>query len=156
MLCRAGIHDLYFHDLRRGYCQVDKNRCGRPTRYCGRSPSWADMLGIRIGLMPQLDSAGYLPLRDKGIQFRSPHRELTDMVKKELQSGHAIIPDVHGISHSLQITDAPYLLSSLAGLGLSADKSQRRFPDYVPDDSMPHFLCGVIDHKDQIYPKNSF
>ena len=40
-----------------GYCQVDENRCDRPTRYCGRSPSWADMLGIRIGLMPQLDSA---------------------------------------------------------------------------------------------------
>ena len=38
-----------------GYCQVDENRCDRPTRYCGRSPSWADMLGIRIGLMPQLD-----------------------------------------------------------------------------------------------------
>jgi len=35
-----------------GYCQVDENRCDRPTRYCGRSPSWADMLGIRIGLMP--------------------------------------------------------------------------------------------------------
>ena len=39
------------------YCQVDENRCDRPTRYCGRSPSWADMLDIRIGLMPQLDSA---------------------------------------------------------------------------------------------------
>jgi len=33
-----------------GYCQVDENRCDRPTRYCGRSPSWADMLDIRIGL----------------------------------------------------------------------------------------------------------
>ena len=40
-----------------GYCQVDENRCDRPTRYCGRSPSWANILGIRIGLMPQLDSA---------------------------------------------------------------------------------------------------
>ena len=47
-----------------GYCQVDENRCDRPTRYCGRSPSWADMLGIRIGLMPQLDSA--LPLAGRG------------------------------------------------------------------------------------------
>jgi len=44
--------DEAFAKLPAGYCQVDKNRCGRPTRYCGRSPSWADMLGIRIGLMP--------------------------------------------------------------------------------------------------------
>jgi len=39
------------------YCQVDENLCDRPTRYCGRCSSWAEMLGIRTGLMPQLDSA---------------------------------------------------------------------------------------------------
>ena len=50
-------------ELVEGYCQVDENRCDRPTKYCGRSPSWADMLGIRIGLMPQLDSAHSAPPR---------------------------------------------------------------------------------------------
>lgn len=90
----------------------------------------------------------YRSLSNIRFEFRSTHKNLVEIVKDQLKSKHALISDPRGkSSHWLDISNVPYLNSELEEMGLNVPKSERRFPEDIPDEFMDHFIRGFIDGK---------
>lgn len=82
------------------------------------------------------------------IRFR--HRELAEIVKRELQSKHAII--VNDGSYVIKMESVIYLRSKLKKMGLDEDKDERVFPGRrIPTEYKSHFHRGFNDARARIY-----
>lgn len=89
---------------------------------------------------------------EQGIIFRSNKEELVKIIKRELESGHAIIsyPNRGVSSHWIEMQYVPDLKSSLEYHGVVADKEERRFPTDMKRSFMRHFIRGFSEGKSGI------
>ena len=86
----------------------------------------------------------YIPHGEKGILFRSNHKDLVKIVKKESKSGHCIVSRPSKSSCRIEADSVPYLRSKLKEFGLEIPKSERKFPDV---EYMSHFMRAIVDAK---------
>ena len=90
---------------------------------------------------------GYRPIGKDGIQFRSKHKGLAEIVQRELGIGHAIRPNKGNASYLISISHVPYLRQRLEQMGVEEGKGQRAFPNRrVPQIYMSHFVRGIVDN----------
>src|SRR3989338_1536902 len=82
---------------------------------------------------------------EKGLIFRSRHRDLVNIVKSKLKSKHAIISHTTKSSHFIQMKSVPYLRSKLEALGVKGDMEDREFPNFVPEVYLDHYIRGLFD-----------
>lgn len=86
-----------------------------------------------------------LPLRERGLVFRSSSKKLVEFVKAALDSDHSIISDPRGKnSHFITIGKVPFLRRELFFIGVTEPKPRREFPD-IPPGYMDHFVRGFLD-----------
>jgi len=88
--------------------------------------------------------ANYAPAGYNGIRFSSSSGDLVQIVSDELESQHRIGFNEPS-SYWIEIHGVPYLRSKLEELGLADDKSKRKFPGYIPDPYLDHFIRGFFD-----------
>ena len=87
---------------------------------------------------------------EKGIIFKSRHRDLVSIVKSKLKSKHAINSHTTKSSHCIQMRNVPYLRSKLEALGVKGDMEDREFPNFVPEIYLDHYIRGLFDAQARI------
>ena len=82
---------------------------------------------------------------ERGLIFKSRHRDLVNIVKNKLRSKHAINSHTTKSSHCIQMKAVPYLRSKLESLGVKGDMEDREFPNFVPEIYLDHYIRGLFD-----------
>ncbi len=94
--------------------------------------------------------ANYIPVGKNGILFRSPKKDLVQIVKNALNSQHTIVSDPRDkSSHWLQIDNSP-LRHQLDSLGLNVPKDKREFPQYPERMFLSHFVRGFLEARTKL------
>ncbi len=88
----------------------------------------------------------------QGFRFISTHKDLVEIVRRELESEHKIILDPRGKpSYRLEVDDVPHMYSRLEELGLAVPKNQRGFPENIPEEYIRHFTRGFTDAQGRVF-----
>lgn len=84
----------------------------------------------------------------EGVQFKSPHKKLVEIIHNELESEHTITSDPrYKESHWFEVTGVPTLYERLEQLGLNVPKPEREFPQDIPKKYLSDFVRGFFDSK---------
>lgn len=95
--------------------------------------------------------ACYHAVDKAGFEFRSPHRDLVEIVKRQMGSEHTTISDNREkSSYWFEAKGRPKLHSRLGSLGLNAPKKERRFPEDVDRKYISHFVRGFLDARSNL------
>jgi hypothetical protein len=124
--------------MRYPYKEVDESFFRRESR------AMYYMLGMFYG--------GCVPNGKDGVGFRSKHERLVEIVKAQLGSDHAIIPNTYGKnSYYLCFGAVEHLREALLGMGVKDDKKQRTCPTIDDAVYASHFARGFIEDKSHLW-----